>query len=187
MRVNVLAASHNQILVQRNVFFCIAVISMCVNLLLGGINFYLIGKERIVVTPAVITSEFWVSSDTVSDSYLEQMSGFFLGLILNTSPNNFAARSGQLLQHVYPNYFAIVKAQLVKQQAEIERRAMSTSFQPNSFKIDREKLLVEVNGELRILVGGSPLQLKSATYQIQFTHQQGRLYVKQFKEVKNDH
>lgn len=186
MRVDILAISHNQALIQRNIFFGVALISMIVNLLMGGINFYLVGKERIVVTPAVINNEFWVSSDTVSDSYLEQMSGLFIGLALDISPSNFSKRSEQLLRHVHPSDYSLVKAQLVAQQAEIERRAMSTSFYPISFKIDRKKLIVEVKGELRIMIGGASMDVKTKTYQIPLMLHQGRLYVKQIKEVTND-
>lgn len=185
MKTSILATNFNQVLAQRNLFFTLTVVSLLLNILLGGISYYCIGRERIVVSPPVVNTQFWVSSDTVSDSYLEQMSGFFVGLVLNVSPNNFVARSQPLLQHVDSGSYAVMKAQLIAQHAEIERRAMSTNFHPISYKIDREKLLVEVKGELRIMIGGASMELKSTTYQIQYVQRQGRLFIKRFNEIKN--
>lgn len=186
MKTSVLATQHNQIVAQRNLLLIVSGSSIVLNLMLGGINYYMVGRERIIISPPVVNSQFWVTSDSVSDSYLEQMSEFYAGLVLNVTPNNFASRSQQLIQHVDPGTYSVVKAQMVEQQSEITRRAMSTSFHPVSFKIDRKNLLVEIKGELRVTMGNSQMESKSKTYQIQFNHRHSRLYIKQFKEVTND-
>jgi conjugal transfer pilus assembly protein TraE len=142
-----------------------------------------VGKEKVVVVPPIVNRDFWVSSDTVSDSYLEQMAEFFSSLLLNVTPNSFVTRSEHLLQHVEPNAYAKIKAQLVEQQLEIERRAMSTTFHPSSFKVDRSRLVVELKGQLKILMGNASVESQSKTYQIKFAQHHGRLYIQQFSEV----
>ena len=183
MKKTILSHHYNLILTQRNALFAIALGSLIVILLLAITVFYMVGRERIILVPPVMTNRFWVSSDDLSDSYLEQMSDFFVSLVLNVTPSSFEVRSQQLLQHVDPNSYAAVKTQMVEQEVEIKKRAMTTNFHATSFKIERKQLLVEVKGELRVIIGTAMLETKTKTYQIQFNHRQGRLYIKQFKEV----
>jgi len=183
MKTQSLQAAYNKILSERNRLLMAFGAAGGLNLLLGFALFCCVGKERIVVVPPIVSRDFWVAIDTVSDSYLEQMSGFFAGLLLNVTPNSFATRAEHLLQHVSPNSYAALKEQLVQQQLEIERRALSTSFYPSTFKIDRHKLLVELKGELKMWVGNSSIETQSKTYQLQFVQHQGRLFIQHFNEV----
>jgi conjugal transfer pilus assembly protein TraE len=185
MKTESLLQRYNQTLNERNRLLLGLSIAGGLSVVLGLSVFYLVGRERIVVVPPIVAQEFWVATDSVSDSYLEQMATFFAGLLLNVTPNSFARRSEHLLQHVAPHDYPALKAQLVEQQLEIERRVLSTSFHPSSFKIDRRKLLVELKGELKLMVGNAPVQLQSKTYQIQFVQTQGRLYIQRFDEVAN--
>jgi len=185
MKTQYLVERYNQCLTARNRLLVALSIAGGLSVLLGLSVFCLVGKERIVITPPIVNQEFWVASDTVSDSYLEQMASFFAGLLLNVTPNSFSSRSEQLLQHVASPAYPALKAQLIEQQLEIERRALSTSFHPSHFKIDRCKLLVELKGELKLMVGNAPVESQSKTYHIQFIQEQGRLYIQRFNEVEN--
>jgi len=185
MNTQVLIESYNKVVTERNRLLVVSGVIGMVAILLALSNVYLIGKERIVIVPPVVSQEFWVASNTVSDSYLEQMSQFFAGLLLNVTPNTFGANAEHLLQNVVPENHAAVKSQLVQQKFEIERRGMTTSFHPASFKIDRKNLCVEIKGELRILVGNAALESKTRTYRIKFVHQYGRLFIQSFNEVQN--
>lgn len=175
--------NYNRILTERNRLLIALSIAGGLSLLLGFSVFCLVGKERVVIVPPIVNRDFWVATDTVSDSYLEQMAEFFAGLLLNVTPNSFVTRSEHLLQHVAPNAYPTLKTQLVEQKLELERRAMSTTFHPSSFKVDRNKLLVELKGELKILVGNAPIQSQTKTYHIRFVQHHGRLYIQQFSEV----
>lgn len=178
-----LLETRNRTLAERNRLLIGFVIASILSLLLGFSVFCLVGRERIVIVPPIVNRDFWVGTDTVSDSYLEQMSEFFTGLLLNVTPNSFATRAEHLLQHVAPNAYPTLKTQLVERQLELERRAISTAFYPASFKVDRSKLLVELKGELKILVGNAAIQSQTKIYHIQFSQHQGRLYIQQFSEV----
>lgn len=183
MNTKSLFDNYNRILTERNRLLIAFGVASGLSLLLGGSVFCLVGKERVVVVPPIVNRDFWVATDTVSDSYLEQMAEFFGGLLLNVTPNSFATRSEHLLQHVAPNAYPKLKTQLVEQQLEIERRALSTTFHPSSFKVDRNKLLVELKGELKIFVGHASTESQRKTYHIQFIQHHGRLYIQQFSEV----
>ena len=185
MNAITLTQTYNKVLSERNrLLIALSILGgLCV--LLGLSNFYLIGRERVIVVPPLVSRDFWVATHIVSDSYLEQMAEFFAGLLLNVTPSSFATRAEHLLQHVASDAYPAIKAQTVTQQLELERRAMSTSFHPTSFKVDRARLLVELKGQLKVVVGNAPLDTQSKTYQLQFVQQQGRLYIKQFSEVPN--
>ncbi|MBP6103518.1 MAG: type IV conjugative transfer system protein TraE [Gammaproteobacteria bacterium] len=183
MNNHILMASYNKLLSQRNRLLIATGMLGVLCGLLGASNFYLIGKERIIIAPPIIHREFWISTDAVSDHYLEQMSQFFAGLLLNVSPSTFAVNAEHLLAHVVPERFSSLKTQLVQQQMELERRGMSTSFHINRFKIDRKKLLVELQGELKILVANTPVESSTKIYSLKFVQQQGRLWIQSFEEV----
>lgn len=185
MNVQVLTESYNKVLTERNRLLLAFAIASLLSLILGISNFYLIGRERVVVVPPTVSREFWVASDSVSDSYLQEMSQYFSSLLLNITPNTFAVNSEHLLQNVAPENFGTVKSQLVNQQLEIERRGISTIFYPASFKIDKKKFLVELKGELKVLVGNAPLESKTKVYQIKFVQRHGRLFIQFFNEVEN--
>lgn len=180
-----LLSSRNQAVTERNRLLMGCAVLSGLSLLLGFSVFCLVGRERVVIVPPIVNRDFWVGTDTVSDSYLEQMSEFFAGLLLNVNPNSFKTRAEHLLQHVAPNAYPTLKTQLVERQLELERRAMSTAFYPASFKVDRHKLLVELKGELKILVGNAPVESQTKIYHIQFSQHHGRLYIQQFREVPN--
>ncbi len=185
MKQSTLLKLHNITLTQRSALLVWLAASAVLNMILGGSIFFLIGKERIVVVPPVTANEFWVASDTVSDSYLEQWSECLANLILNVTPNNFKARSEHLLSHVDAGSYQQVKERLIKEQAEIERRGLSSMFHINAFRVDRPSLTVEMKGNLRTWVGNAPLEAKERVYQIKFIYRHGRLYIQSFNEVGN--
>jgi len=187
MKTAVLVQHYNQLLVQRNRLLMALLVIGLLCVLLALSIFCLIGKERTIIVPPAFNREFWVGADTVSDSYLEQMSQYFASLLLNVTPNTFSVNAEHLLQHVATENFAAVKTQLVEQQQEMERKALSTTFHITSFRIDRLKLLVELKGELKVLVANAPLVSKTKTYQIQFVHRNGRLYIQTFNEIEENH
>jgi conjugal transfer pilus assembly protein TraE len=185
MNAQVLIESYNKVLTERNRLLLAFAIASLLSLILGVSNFYLIGKERIVIVPPTVSRTFWVASDNVSDSYLQEMSQYFSSLLLNVTPNTFAVNSEHLLQNVAPESFGALKSQLVQQQIEIERRGISTSFYPTHFKIDKQKLLVELKGELKVLIANASLDSKTKTYQMKFIQRHGRLFIQFFNEVEN--
>lgn len=185
MNTQLLTESYNKVLTERNRLWLAFSISSLLSFILGASNFYLLGKERIIVVPPVGNQQFWVASHTVSESYLQEMAQYFASLLLNVTPSTFAVNSEHLLQNVAPQSFGALKAQMAAQQSEIERRGLSTIFYPSQFKVDSKHFLVEVKGELKILIGNEPLESKSKTYQIKFVPHHGRLFIQFFKELEN--
>lgn len=155
-------------------------------LLLSFSNVYLMGRERIVVVPPLVTHKFWVALDTVSDSYLEQMADFWGSLLLSANETNFQVRLAQLLEHTDPDSYSTVKAMLLAQEAVVKERGLSTSFSAQSFQIDQKKHLVLVKGHLKSMVANQLVETIEKQFQMEFSIKNGRFYVKKFEELKND-
>jgi conjugal transfer pilus assembly protein TraE len=185
VKAQFLAKDNNQLTAQRNRLFYVIGISGVVNVLLAASVYFMIGKERVIVVPPVVSHDFWVATDSVSDSYLEQMTSFFSGLVLNVNPSSFSKRSEQLLQHVDPASYGRVKAEMTEQEVDINNRALTSSFHPISFKVDRKNLMVEVKGELSLMSGNTAIGSGTRSYQIQYANRNGKLTIVNFKEVKN--
>ena len=180
-----LAEHYNSVITQRNRLMMACAVLGFLSLLLGSSNLVLIGKERIIVLPAEVHRSFWIASDSVSDSYLEQMAQFLVPLLLNVSPNTAALNAEHFLAQVSPRYFATLKTQLVAQQLEIERLGMSTTFDTKHFKINGKKLIAEIEGELKTTLGNSPMPSQKKVYRLQFVREQGRLWIRSFEEIKD--
>lgn len=184
MNSKILDAHKNILLRQRKLLIGMSGFFGILALLLALSNLFLIGRERIVVVPPVVTNKLWVSVDSVSDSYLEQMADFWSGLLLSANQTNFDLRSAQLLEHTDPGNYSVVKAMLIAQKTLIEERGLSTSFTAQSFQIDKNKLVVLIKGHLKSMVGNQWVETAEKTFQMAFSIQNGRFYVRKFEEVK---
>ena len=180
-----LAEHYNSVVTQRNRLMMACALLCMISVLLGASNFVLIGRERVIVLPAEVHRSFWIASDSVSDSYLEQMAQFLVPLLLNVSPSTAALNAEHFLAQVSPRYFATLKTQLVAQQVEIERLGISTTFDTKHFKINGKKLIAEVEGELKTTLGNSPMPAQKQIYRLQFVREQGRLWIRSFEEIKD--
>ena len=180
-----LVEQYNSLLSQRNRLI-LACAALCLVLMLLGVsNLILMRKERIIVLPAEVNRSFWIASDSVSDSYLEQMAQFVVPLLLNVSPNTVALQTEHFLAQVAPRYFAALKTQLVAQQGEIERLGMSSYFEMRRLNIQARTLTAQIEGELQTTLGNSPMPVQQKVYRLQFVREQGRLWIRSFEEVKD--
>ncbi len=179
-----LVHEYNILLHQRNRLMIASLLLCFLSLVLGSLNWVLMAQSRTIVLPAEVNRSFWVSGAALSESYLEQMSQFLVHLLLNVTPSSFASNREHFLSYVAPQHFSALKTHLVAQQLEIERLGMSTIFYAGPFKINAKKGIVEVQGELKIILGNSPLESQKKGYRLQFIQEQGRLWLKSFEELK---
>lgn len=99
---------------QRNVFAAFSFLSAVAIIILSSFLFF--KQERVVIVPPVIEKEFWVDSQHVSPTYLEQF-GYFLGqLLLAKSSQSAASQRTVLLRHTDPSYVGTLKKRLVEEE-----------------------------------------------------------------------
>jgi conjugal transfer pilus assembly protein TraE len=186
MKTGVLVDEYNQAIQWRNRFLFVSLGLFALNIIQGVSVYSLISRKSTIVVPANFHREFSISDHSVSDSYLEQMTQYFTSLLLNVTPGTFDGNISLLLQHVLSNDYSSFKSQLTQQKQELNKKGLSTTFYISNFKVYRKSLRVKLRGELRLVVGNSPMETKSNTYQIEYVNQHGRLYIKSFKEISRE-
>lgn len=185
MKTNNLAQNLNKNIQWRNRLLIAVAALFLLNVIQGFSVFSLIGRQKTIIIPAAFEREFTVSSK-FSDSYLEQMAQYFSGLLLNVTPATSAVNAEHLLRHVASENYAAVKEQLVEQNKEIEKRAISTAFYVSHLRVNAKNLWVELKGDLKIFIANAQMESKTKTYRFQFANRNGLLKIKTFSEVQTD-
>ena len=142
----------------------------------------LVGKTRIVLVPPEIKEPLWVEPHRVSHAYLQQMSDYFLSLILNITPGNAAAKRELLLQTVHASAYGAVKAQLLEDETEIKKRQISRFFVPVSYEVNDRERWVKATGDLTLVVGQQHISTERVQYRIQYQIEAGRLLIEAFNQ-----
>jgi len=170
----------------RNGYLALAGCAMGLNILLVILLFSMIGREKIVVVPPEIQKSFWVTSSKVSPEYLSEMVMFLNSLYLNVTPSNAAMQHTVLLHYVDPSVYEKIKVQLITMQDRLKKEHVTLSFQPSHIKVDNQKLMAEVSGDLQYTVGSILLTPRPVIYHWGFNYQQGRLRITSFPEEKQN-
>lgn len=181
--------AHNQlekIFAQRNGYMMLAIGSIVVCLLQMILIFFLVGRERIVITPPGIEKSFWVSASQVSPEYLSEMTNFFANLRLNVTPDNSAIQRDTLLRYTDPAYYNTLKSQLIHEADKVADQHVSFAFYPVNIKVDSKHFKALIEGDLKSFVGDTSLPTKRVKYMVSYRYDAGRLLVKSFEEVKQN-
>ena len=186
MRLHIRDSKIMELVKRRNTLSLVLVVSLSLNLLQGISVFNLLDKTKIVIMPPEIREGFWISNQNVSASYLQQMTNYFLSLILNTTPATAYHQRETLLRFVHPNDYGLVKEQLVTQEAEIIKRQLSRFFVPVTYEVNEIERSVKAIGDLTILVGQEKVSVERKAYQLQYTLNQGQLLIEAFTEEKEN-
>jgi conjugal transfer pilus assembly protein TraE len=141
------------------------------------------GRWHVVVSPPTITKSFWVSHNQVSDEYLSEMSLYFASLLLDVTPESTELNHKMLLQYTDPSGYGSLRAQLVARAERLKAQDMSTVFYPVDIQTNPQTLIVQLQGDIKTMVGQQVINTTRQYYQMQYTYHQGRLLVKSFDEV----
>ena len=148
-----------------------------------AVTLNLLGSVRTVVVPPSINKSFWVSRDTASGEYLEQMGSFIAWLVLDVSPSSIDWKKDILLGYVEPDQHGAIKKRQEIEAARLKRINASTSFAPQQLVPREESQSVVVRGRLRTLVNGVETANDLKAFVVEFSYVGGRVHLKTFKEV----
>lgn len=168
----------------RNGYLALASGSLLLNVLLSLVLFCMIGQERVLLVPPNFSKSFWVSASHASPDYLSEMGLFFASLRLNVTPKNAKQQRDTLLRYVEPKQYASLKTRLQEEESRLIQQHVTTAFYPVDVKVNAEKSIVRIIGDMHSFVGDAALPIQRVTYDIHFAHHQGRLLVSSFQEVK---
>lgn len=163
---------------QRNILaalsFLMAIALVCTS------AFLFFKNERIIITPPVVEKEFWVDSNSVSPTYLEQF-GCFLGqLLLSKSAYSASMQRAILLRHTDPSYIGIFKKHLVEEEEILKKQNSAYVFYPVEVKVNAQTLEVLLIGDRLLFVAGKEVSSKREGYLLQFAYLGTKLFLKNF-------
>ena len=147
------------------------------------VTYSLIGTEKIILVPPEINRSFWVSSNSASSEYLEDMAYWYLGLALNISPSSANYQNERFLKYAAPASSGQLQADMGARADYLKKNSAATQFAVRTVKTDTDNLCVSFAGTLATWVSDKKAADRSANYVICFKFINGKLYVSNFKET----
>jgi len=145
--------------------------------------FSLYSKKTVVVLPPKVDREFWVSGDTLSTSYLEQVAYFVADRVLSVSPANVDA-SLEMVKYFFstnPDEVKELEKLFVKIAKTIRENDYYQVFYPFRFHVDKKQSKMVVLGEVRKMSGNQYIGTRRVSVEIFFRVRNGRLYITALK------
>lgn len=145
----------------------------------------LLGRDRTVITPPTIEKSFWLTADTASDSYIQQMTLWVSNLILDVTPDDIAYKAKLLLQFVHPDLHGKLKERQDLEAQRIKRDNTSTYFVMQTIRTHPEKLAAVISGRLHTLINGNRVADQEKNFLVRFAIDGGRAQLIEFTETSN--
>lgn len=171
----------NRILyLQRNILMGIAGIGLLANLLLA---ICLLGRqEKVILIPGQLNQEASLYGTVFSTSYMEEVTNFFVGLLLDLTPSNVEYKSSIVLKHVDVSSYDTLKKYFDDEEEKHKKYNLSTSFAITNLTV--KGLQVEIYGILTSRFGDSGKQEQNMTYLIHYKNRAGRLFLEKFETIQ---
>lgn len=165
-------------------FYRIAIVGLMVLLFLSiRATNNAIGDSRTTLVPPDIKRSFWVSSNHVSQEYLEEMAYWYVGLALNVTPQASAYQRAMFLKFADPAASGKLTAEAEARDAFLAKNNVSTIFSPRMVWPDVAKKRIAIAGNLSTYVADKRAPDRNVVYVIGFTYRNGTLYVSEFRET----
>lgn len=138
-------------------------------------------SEKTIVTPPVIEKAFSVHGNELSPSYIEQMSRFFINLLLTYQKQTAESQFDTVLLYINPLVYSDMKNRFSLEQDRISRNDISSVFYIKNMHIKGDSAVI--SGELNGAIGSQWVSKKQKTYELQFAYD-GQLSIIGFNELK---
>ncbi|MFN7097090.1 MAG: type IV conjugative transfer system protein TraE [Gammaproteobacteria bacterium] len=173
-----------EVIQKRNLFLLLTIVLMTIVLLQSVILINVINNTRIVLIPMPLKQTGWVDKNTISDSYLAEMTRYYSSLFLNMSEDDSNDRINEILHYSAPEMYGELKTQLLNETGNLKKKHISTWFSPMNVSVDTSNLTADITGDLHILVGKDETNVLRVTYRSHYVYRNGALLIDGFNEVK---
>jgi conjugal transfer pilus assembly protein TraE len=183
MEISILAGKQKNLLLQRNILAGGFVITLLSNIILAGCIFT--QERQTYIIPAHFNKEMLLSNKRLSISYLEEMSVFYLDLLLGLNEGNISYNTSLILRHIHPSFYNQISTFLNDEKKRYQEYRLSTHFKLTKLDVDDKSLIVQASGILISYFGNSGKSSDLVTYRIEYDYSAGVLTIKNFTIVKD--
>ncbi len=183
MEISILASKQKNLLLQRNILGGISLLTLLGNVILASCIFF--NEKQTYIIPAHFNKELLLSNKRLSVSYLEEMTVFYLDLLLGINEGNIGYNSSLILRHIHPDFYNQISEFLYQEKKRYKEFRLSTHFKLTSLKIDDTNLVAEASGILISYFGNTGKSSDAVNYKIEYDYSAGVLTIKNFKIIKD--
>ena len=183
MEISILASEQKNLLLQRNVFGVVSLLALLGNVILAGCIFF--NEKQTYIIPAHFNKELLLSNKRLSVSYLEEMTVFYLDLLLGLNEGNISYNSSLVLRHIHPDFYNQISEFLYQEKKRYKEYRLSTHFKLTNLNIDDSSLVAEASGILISYFGNTGKSSDFVKYRIEYDYKAGVLTIKNFMIIKD--
>jgi conjugal transfer pilus assembly protein TraE len=180
----ILETSLSSLYFQRNILAAISII-LCLSIVILSC-FLFLKRERVIISPPVIEKSFWIDSNSISPTYLEQFGVFMGQLLLNKSAQSSAEQRSIILRHTDPSFSGLMRQRLLEEEEMLKKQNAAYTFYPISVKVDMGKMEVILRGERIVFAGPKQVSSKLETYVLKFIYEGSRLFLQEVETMENE-
>ncbi len=179
-------ASKEDTLKKRLNFWVVTAVVMIVsNVMLAGLCWYALLHEKVEVTPFFGNQGYVRSGSEVDIHYINQLSENFVLTRFNVSPGTVKANHARLLNYVSTDAYHDLSQVLLKEQQQVLKNKISSSFDIQSVQTNPEQLTSLVSGHLKRYVGSRALPDIKVHYRLKYRYHLGRPAIVSFEKVED--
>jgi len=184
MEISILANKQQNLLLQRNILAGICLLTLVGNIILASC--ILSNERQTYIIPAHFNKEMLLSNKRLSVSYLEEISVFYLELLLGLNESNIDYKSSLVLRHIHPSFYKQISQFLEEEKKRYKEYRLSTYFKLTKLNIDDQNLVAEASGVLISYYGNSGKSHDQVSYRVEYDYSAGVLTIKNFTIIKDD-
>jgi conjugal transfer pilus assembly protein TraE len=143
--------------------------------------------EKTIVVPPTLEKPFWVKGSEMSPEYLEEMSRYLTGLVLNVTPKSVDGNVDVFLRYVAPEAFGDIRTTMAVQGERLKRDNVSTAFYPVDYQTKVKQRQTVITGDFTTMVGKQVVSTVRRSWRFSYSLAGGRLWVSEFLEVESEH
>ena len=183
MEISILAGTQQNLLLQRNILAGVCALTLLGNIMLASC--ILMNERQTYIIPAHFNKEMLLSNKRLSTSYLEEMSVFYLDLLLGLNEDNIGYNSSLVLRHIHPSFYHKISKFLAEEAKRYKEYRLSTHFKLTKLEVDDKNLVAEASGVLTSYFGNSGKSSDSVRYKLEYDYSAGVLTIKSFSIIQD--
>lgn len=183
MEIQILADKQKNLILQRNILSGVCLVALITNAILASCVF--MQERQTYIIPAHFNKDMLLSSKRLSISYLEEISVFYLDLLLGLNESNINYNTSLILRHIHPDFYNQISKFLEEEKKRYKEYRLSTHFKLTKLEVDDKNLIVDASGILTSYFGESGKSSDLVNYRLEYDYNGGVLTIKNFKILKD--